>query len=136
MIARRLLIGGAFAIAVIVPSLGSAEGDATRGARVFQMCVSCHTLDPAEVDKRLPGPALLGIFGRVAGTWWNFSDYSDLMVAAGKRGLVWNETAIDAYIADPAAVVPGTTMNFFGVSDANDRADLIAYLKQTNGVGK
>ena len=132
MIARRLRFGVTLALAVVVLSLGAANGDPRRGARVFQMCVSCHSVDPTEASKRLPGPALLGIFGRVAGTWQDFPDYSDFMIAAGMRGLVWNETTIDAYVADPMVVVPGTTMNFLGVPDAADRTDLIAYLKKSS----
>ena len=55
------------------------------------------------------------------------------MIAAGKRGLVWDDPTLDAYITDPTAVVPGTTMDFIGIADAKDRADLIAYLKEPAG---
>jgi len=43
--------------------------------------------------------------------------------------LTWDEKTLDAYIANPQAVVPGNLMPFSGIADARQRADLIAYLK-------
>jgi cytochrome c len=136
LIGRLLVLGATLALAAVAPALVSAAGDATRGARIFQMCVSCHTVDPAEAGNRLPGPALVGVFGRAAGALVSFPDYSDHMIAAGQRGLVWDASTIDAYVADPMSLVPGTTMNFTGIADANDRADLVAYLRRANGIEK
>ncbi len=45
-------------------------------------------------------------------------------------GIVWDEETLDALIANPQEVVPGTNMYFRGLPDASDRADIIAYLKQ------
>jgi cytochrome c len=53
-----------------------------------------------------------------------------MLVAAGRdRGLRWDEATLDAFIADPRRTVPGIAMDFFGIKDADERADLIAYLK-------
>ncbi|HSE76807.1 MAG TPA: c-type cytochrome [Alphaproteobacteria bacterium] len=136
MTGRAILFAATLAFAAVAPAPVSASGDATRGARIFQMCVSCHTVDPAEAGKRLPGPALVGVFGRAAGALASFPDYSDHMISAGRRGLVWDAPTIDAYVGDPISVIPGTTMNFFGIADAKDRADLIAYLRRANGIDK
>ena len=136
MIGQAILFAATLALAAVAPAPASASGDATRGARIFRMCVAWHSVDPAEAGKRLPGPALVGVFGRAAGALASFPDYSDRMIAAGQRGLVWDAPTIDAYIADPISVVPGTTMNFFGIADAKDRADLIAYLRRANGIEK
>lgn len=103
-----------------------AEGDAGRGARVFQRCYSCHSVDPNE--KPLQGPNLAGVVGRRAGTLPRF-EYSESMIAAGRGGLVWTDETLDAYVADPQAVVPGTAMGPVRLSNPADRADLIAYLK-------
>lgn len=102
------------------------EGDVARGARAFQKCFSCHSVDPAET--KLPGPNLAHLFGRRAGTLPGF-EYSAFMVAAGNRGLDWSEATLGEFIVDPASFVPGTTMSFPGMADAHERADLIAYLK-------
>lgn len=104
-----------------------AEGDAARGARVFQRCYACHSVDPNEAAQ-LPGPSLFGIVGRPAATVPGF-DYSDAMRAKAAEGLVWNADTLDRFLADPDAFVPGTAMVLLPpLKDAQARADLIAYL--------
>src|SRR3546814_5482686 len=80
----------------------------------------------------LEGPNLDGVVGRKAAALSGF-DYSDAMIAQARRGLVWTEAALDAFLADPQGVVPGNEMGFFGLADARDRADLVAYLRQQTG---
>jgi len=97
-------------------------GDATAGARVWRQCQTCHATE-AGVNK--VGPSLHAILGRKAGTVEGFR-YS----AANKdSGIVWTEQELYAYLENPRAKVPGTTMSFVGVKDSRQRADLIAYLK-------
>ncbi len=43
--------------------------------------------------------------------------------------LTWDERTLDRFLADPPGVVPGTAMTYAGVADAQERADLIAYLR-------
>jgi cytochrome c len=103
------------------------EGDAARGERVFQRCFSCHSVAPAETAQ-LQGPSLFGVMGRPAAAVAGF-DYSDAMKAKAATGLVWTADILDRFIADPDAVVPGTPMVILPpLRDAQDRADLIAYL--------
>ncbi len=94
------------------------------GARVFARCATCHALDP---DSRRPGPHLRGIVGRDAGAVDGFR-YSPALREAGEDGLVWDETALDAFLADPDGYLPGTTMRI-GVANADQRAALLAYLR-------
>jgi len=42
--------------------------------------------------------------------------------------LVWDEQTLDTYLTDPAKAVPGTSM-MVKLPNAQDRADIIAYLK-------
>ena len=95
------------------------------GARAFQRCAACHSL---RADPRSPAPALGGVVGRRAGAVDGFA-YSDAMRAAGRRGLVWDEATLERYLADPEAVVPGTSMPFQGGSAA-ERAAVIAWLRR------
>jgi cytochrome c len=105
----------------------TAEGDAARGARVFQRCYSCHSVDPNETAQ-LQGPSLYGVIGRRAGSVPGF-EYSDAMKAKGAAGLIWSADVLSRFIADPEALVPGTPMVVLPpLQDARDRADLIAYL--------
>jgi cytochrome c len=67
-----------------------------------------------------------GLFGRQAGTVPGF-DYSEAMKASG---IIWDEETLDAFLSDPRGFVPGTKMTYAGVKNPQDRADLIAYLKE------
>jgi cytochrome c len=107
---------------------GAADAiDVARGARVYQRCYSCHTVDPNE-QARLEGPSLYGVVGRRAASIAGFP-YSPALVAKGEAGLVWTEDELDRFLLEPEGVLPGNQMGFFGLPDAHDRADLIAYLK-------
>jgi cytochrome c len=113
----------------LVAAVGwSADPTATGpGARAFQKCYACHSLDPREPN--LPGPNLHKLFGRVAGSLPGF-DYSEAMVTAGRRkGLVWDEGSLDRYLADPESLVPGTLMAMVSIKDPAERKTLIEYLK-------
>jgi cytochrome c len=120
----------ALAAAVALVAAGGARAeDADAGRRAFQKCYACHSVDPAE--RGLPGPNLAGIVGRPAATQTDF-EFSDAMLdAAKKRKLVWTETALDRFLADPQAVVPGNAMNFFGLRDPAERAAVIGYLARS-----
>ena len=72
------------------------------------------------------GPSLHGVFGRTAGTEEGFK-YSDAMK---ESGIVWSEETLDVYLTKPKDMVPGTRMAFPGLKDEQDRADIIAYLKE------
>ncbi|MCL4767021.1 MAG: c-type cytochrome [Hyphomicrobiaceae bacterium] len=108
---------------------GPAAGDAARGERVFQRCYACHSVDPDETAD-LQGPSLFRILGRPAAAKSGFA-YSDAMRKRAAGGLVWDTATLDAYVADPESVVPGTLMSSSPVPSAEDRADLIAYLSRS-----
>ncbi len=105
--------------------LASVTGDATHGKQVFMQCKTCHAV---EAGKNMIGPSLAGIIGRAAGSVAGYS-YS----AANKNsGITWSEEKLFQYLEKPARVVPGTKMAFGGLAKAQDRADVIAYLKAPN----
>jgi cytochrome c len=102
-----------------------AEGDAERGRELFKHCYACHTAYRSEA--RDYGLTLWRVVGRRAGAIRGY-DYSPAMRQRGRAGLHWSEADLDAFIADPPAAVPGTTMTFPGFKSRRDRADLIAFL--------
>jgi cytochrome c len=106
----------------------TAAGDPKRGERLFQRCYACHSVNPA--DKDLPGPNLHAVIGRPAGSVPGF-DYSPAFRARARQGLVWSEPQLEAFLADPQALIPKNRMSFFGLKSAEDRRDLIAYLKKS-----
>lgn len=102
------------------PGLAQA-GDAAKGKAVFARCSVCHSL---EVGQRRIGPSLNGLFGRTSGTSDGFA-YSPAMKNAKIR---WDAKSLDAFLAKPSAKAPGNKMAYPGLTNAADRANLIAYL--------
>src|SRR5579863_420409 len=100
-----------------------ADGDPSRGAARFQECAACHRLEPGVNEV---GPSLHGLFSRKAGELSDFR-YSPAM---RRSGIIWTAETLDRYIADPQGVVPANRMPYAGMSNPNDRADLIAYLQK------
>jgi len=125
-ITRNRAWGWVFAVLPVLmlaagPAL--AEGDAAAGEKLFAKCKTCHTI---EAGKNKVGPSLAGLFGRKAGSAPDFK-YSDAMI---NSGITWDETSVSEYIANPKEKVPGNKMICPGVKKDEDRANLIAYLKQ------
>lgn len=123
MFAKISLASLSLAILLVVPV--RAEGDATKGEKVFAKCKACH-----EVEKGVNkvGPTLKGVVGRKAASVADFK-YSEAMAAKGSEGLVWDEANLTTYLADPKAFVPKTKMAFAGLKKPDEVADVIAYLK-------
>lgn len=90
--------------------------------QAFNQCSVCHSTTPG---KTLIGPSLAGVYGRVAGQVPGFQ-FSDAMK---NSGMVLNEKNLDAFLANPAGKVPGTTMALSGIKDHEQREDIIDYLK-------
>jgi cytochrome c len=118
----RLAIGvlGVWVTTMFVGSAVRAAGDAAHGAVVYQMCQDCHSINENEV-----GPMHKGVVGRMSGTVPGYS-YSS---ALRRAKIVWTEENLDRWLAGPQKLAPGTKM-FFQLANAQDRADVIAFLKQ------
>jgi cytochrome c len=128
MPARPLITLAAFA-ALAAPAALSAQtkpaaGNPVVGKLVFLRCLACHSIDKGAPNK--VGPNLNGVAGRKSGMVPGFK-YS---AAFAKAGLVWNDATLDQWLTRPAALVPGTSMVFAGLPKAEDRANVIAYLKK------
>ena len=100
-----------------------AAGDAKRGAQLFRQCMACHSAQPGE---HMTGPSLAHAAGHKAGTAPGFQRYSD---ALKRSGVTWDDATLDKWLANPEKFIPGNSMTFPGVRDAQARQDLIAYLK-------
>ena len=110
-----------FAAAAVVSSLVQAAGDEARGKTLYETrCMICHTINENRI-----GPMHKGLFGRKAGSVPGF-DYSQ---PVKDSKLVWDEKNVEQWLAFPDNVIPGQKMGFY-VPDAQERADIIAYLKQ------
>lgn len=118
---QRTMLLALLALAAVPPA--NAAGDAQRGSKVFQACIPCHSVATGE---HLTGPSLAHVWNRKAGTVPGFQRYSEAMK---KADIVWNEAALDKWLANPEAFVPGTSMTFPGLKDEKDRLDVAAFLR-------
>lgn len=101
-------------------------GDAARGQTLWEAkCTGCHSLDANRV-----GPRHRGVYGRPAGSLKDFN-YSKALKTSG---VVWKDETLDRWLTNPMAFIPGNRMGF-RVTDAQQRADIIAFLKRESGPG-
>ena len=87
-------------------------------------CRQCHSVKKG--DNRL-GPSLHGIVGAKGGQVPGFNNYSGALA-----DVTWDESTLDKFIADPAAVATNTNMQFPGVDDASARTKIVEYLKSSD----
>jgi cytochrome c len=120
----------ALAVLIYLPHASTAvvaaapDGDATRGSEIFnKRCTGCHSLDGEK-----EGPRLRGVFGRKSATVPSFK-YSD---ALKKTNITWDADSLNKWLTDPEKFVPDNDMDFRLVK-ADERNDVIAYLKQLSG---
>ncbi len=100
-----------------------ASMDATKGAKVFKKCTSCHNAETG--GKNGTGPALWNIVGRPVGATADFK-YSTNM---GAKGGNWGYEELDEFLTKPKAYIPKTKMAFIGLKKEGDRAALIEFLR-------
>lgn len=108
----------------------SAQGDATKGKRIFNRCKACHNLTATERTRM--GPNLDNLFGREAGSSEGYK-YSKALAEAD---FVWTEGKLDSWLTQPRAFLPGNKMAFAGLRKEQDRKDLMAYLREATNAGE
>lgn len=102
--------------------------DADAGGHKFAQCAACHSIIEGASDR--DGPNLFGVYGKAMGQNRARFGYTAALASAGETaGRHWDAATLDAWMVNPAAVVPGTKMVFPGVPEPLDRADIIAYLR-------
>ena len=120
-----------FAIVMAVISIPGAvsvnaadAADPIRGKDLFvKRCGGCHSLD---ADKE--GPRLGNVFGRKAGSISSFK-YSDALKGAQ---VTWDQISLDKWLTNTESVVTDNDMDFH-VPKADERADIIAFLRASSG---
>jgi len=118
----------------------AATGDAAEGESAFRQCQSCHVVQDADGEilagrNGRSGPNLYGVVGRTAGVVEDFA-YSDLILAAGEAGLVYDEANFVAYVMDPTPHLrevsgeSGRGKMSYKVRKEEDALNLYAFLAQ------
>ncbi|MEM6387416.1 MAG: c-type cytochrome [Pseudomonadota bacterium] len=99
-----------------------AAADVSEGPTLFRKCSACHKV---EAGANGAGPYLHNVVGRDVGGASGFSAYSG---ALSEVADVWTPENLNAFLENPKGFASGTTMNFAGFDDVEDRANLIAWL--------
>ena len=101
-----------------------AKADVDHGAQIARQCQACHSFTKG-------GPNMVGpnLYGVVGGPHDHKEDYAYSDAMKKEKG-IWDYEALNKFIEHPQVAVPGTKMGFAGLKKAQDRADLIAWLRQ------
>jgi len=112
--------GGApeVAIASLLPT-----ADVAKGAEVFKKCAACHTVNQGGANG--VGPNLYATLGEAIAQGKGGFAFSDALKSVGGK---WNFDNMNAWLTSPRKFAPGTKMTFAGLSNPQDRANVIAYL--------
>jgi cytochrome c len=98
-----------------------AAADAGAGERLWRQCQACHQLEPGANGV---GPYLHGVVGRPK----HAADGYDYSEALASQDGEWTPENLSGFLENPREYAPGTKMAYRGMSDVEDRANLIAYL--------
>jgi len=112
--------GGAGPVVPLATLLASA--DVAKGEAVFKKCTACHTINSGGANGI--GPNLYATLGKPLGSHAGF-DYSEAL--KGKGG-TWTFEAANEWLTNPKKYAPGNKMTFAGLSNPEDRANLLVYL--------
>lgn len=101
------------------------QGDPAKGADVFKKCAACHNADKGGANAL--GPNLYAVVGDAEASGRGGFAFSDALKAHGGK---WTFDELGKWLTSPKAYAPGTKMTFAGLSNPQDRANVIAYLNQ------
>lgn len=130
-----LAAAAGFAGLILAGSASAAEGDAANGEKLFFSTAQCKTCHSTKKDVKRVGPSLFDVVGRKCGTAAKQRFSSNYKAACEKTSFVWDEASLDGYLENPTDYISNITgqkkrspMSRV-TKKAQDRADIIAYLK-------
>ena len=100
-----------------------AQADTGKGEQTFKKCQTCHSAEKGGPNGL--GPDLWGVVGEPIGQGANGFAFSDALKGKGGK---WDFKQLNEWLTSPKAFAAGTKMTFAGLSDPQDRANVIGYL--------
>lgn len=102
------------------------DGDPVKGKKLFtQYCTGCHSAK-GSIEGGEIGPDLRGVYGRAFGSMEGFS-YSKAL--SSSKGQMWDRITINLFLDNPQRYLPGTNMSASPITDAQERRDIVGFLK-------
>ena len=117
--------GGAAAAAEKPFAFYMSQADAAKGEDVFKKCAACHNADKGGPNAL--GPNIYNVVGDAVATGRGGFPFSDALKSKGGK---WDFDSLNAWLTSPKTYAPGTKMTFAGLSNPQDRANVIAYLNK------
>lgn len=100
-----------------------AKADVKAGEAVSKKCTACHSMDKG--GKHGVGPNQWGLVGSHFAHADGYNYSAAILAMKDKK---WTFQELSDFLANPKKSIPGNKMSFAGISNPQDRANLIAYL--------
>jgi cytochrome c len=101
-----------------------AKASIEKGQATAKQCQACHTFEKGGPNR--VGPNLWNIVGSARGEDRGGFNFSGAMKGKGGN---WSFDELNKFLTNPRGYIPGTAMTFAGLSRAEQRADVIDYLR-------
>lgn len=95
-----------------------------KGKSAAKKCIACHSFEKGGMNK--VGPNLWNVVGNKKAHLGNSFNYSKAVLE--KEGK-WGYEELFAFLKNPKAYIKGTRMAFVGISNPQEIADLVSYLR-------
>lgn len=111
----------------IAPLLASAN-PANGQTLAQRQCAACHSFN--EGGRNAVGPNLWNVVG---GPKAHVAGFGYSQALAGRSSEQWGYEELNGFLLNPRNYLPGTRMGYAGMPSAQNRADVIAYLRSLSG---
>jgi cytochrome c len=109
-----------------------AAADVAAGKDRTKVCIACHTFDKGGANKI--GPNLYNVLDEPIAEDRNGYAFSAALQA--HKGEKWTADDLNKWLFDPKGFAAGTKMTYAGLKNAQDRANVVAYLNSLSDAPK
>ncbi|WP_395463044.1 c-type cytochrome [Wolbachia endosymbiont of Cantharis cryptica] len=95
-----------------------------KGKSAAKKCIACHSFEKGGANK--VGPNLWNIVGNKKAHLGNSFNYSKAVLEKGGK---WGYEELFAFLKNPKVYIKGTRMAFAGISNPQEVANLVSYLR-------